>query len=180
MMMYVLQKHPFSGLHPLCVSWYSFPAVAKSTAGRENSIKQKATYDALSVFFYVVAIAHQFIAVQIRTESMVALVGLPSGRPGSFCSGILTPANVTANQSVRTPAVTPDKQKEIITMMATPPSFYPQFVFVFAAVRRSERKPRICMLRIIAGDERTARLSLIHDYVLSFVGRLPVSEIAHA
>lgn len=177
MMIVVLQKHPFSGLHPLCVSWYSFLAVAKSTAGRENSIKQKATYDALSVFFYVVAIAHQFITAQIRTESMVALVGLPSGRPGSFCSGILTPANVTANQSVRTPAVTPYKQKEIIIMMATPPPVYPQFIFVFAAVRRTERKPRICMLRTVAGDERSARLSLVRDYVLTFAGRLPVAEV---
>ncbi|EWF39542.1 phage immunity repressor protein [Klebsiella pneumoniae] len=37
--------------------------------------------------------------------------------------------------------------------MATPltPS-HPQFVFVFAAVRRADRKPRIFMLRTVAGD----------------------------
>ncbi|MEH8576272.1 host cell division inhibitor Icd-like protein, partial [Klebsiella pneumoniae] len=37
---------------------------------------------------------------------------------------------------------------------------YPQFVFVFAAVRRADRKPCICMLRTVAGDEHAARRSL--------------------
>lgn len=47
---------------------------------------------------------------------------------------------------------------------------HPQFVFVFAAVRRADRQPRICMLRAVAGDEHAARLSLVRDYVLSFAG----------
>jgi len=54
---------------------------------------------------------------------------------------------------------------------------HPQFIFVFAAVRRSGRKPRILMLRTVATDERTARSSLVRDYVLSFAGRLPVAEV---
>lgn len=54
---------------------------------------------------------------------------------------------------------------------------HPQFVFVFAAVRRADRKPSICMLRAVAGDEHAARLSLVRDYVLSFAGRLPVAEV---
>lgn len=37
---------------------------------------------------------------------------------------------------------------------------HPEFVFVFAAVRRADRHPRICMLRTVAGDERSARRSL--------------------
>ena len=52
-----------------------------------------------------------------------------------------------------------------------------QFVFVFAAIRRADRKPRIYMLRTVAGDEHAARLSLVRDYVLSFAGRLPVAEV---
>ncbi len=47
---------------------------------------------------------------------------------------------------------------------------HPQFVFVFAAVRRADRQPRICMLRAVAGDEHAARLSLVRDYVLSSAG----------
>ncbi len=51
---------------------------------------------------------------------------------------------------------------------------HPQFVFVFAAVRRADRQPRIRMLRTVAGDERAARRSLVRDYVLSLAARLPV------
>ncbi len=54
---------------------------------------------------------------------------------------------------------------------------YPQFVFVFAAVRRADRKPCICMLRTVAGDEHAALRSLVRDYILSFAGRLPVAEV---
>ncbi|WP_181575884.1 host cell division inhibitor Icd-like protein [Enterobacter hormaechei] len=48
---------------------------------------------------------------------------------------------------------------------------------MFAAVRRADRKPRICMLRTVAGDEHAARRSLVRDYILSFAGRLPVAEV---
>ncbi|WP_286104298.1 host cell division inhibitor Icd-like protein, partial [Escherichia coli] len=48
---------------------------------------------------------------------------------------------------------------------------HPEFVFVFAAVRRADRHPRICMLRTVAGDERSARRSLVRDYVLSLAAR---------
>ncbi|MBM7354277.1 UNVERIFIED_ORG: hypothetical protein M2154_001878 [Enterobacter sp. JUb101] len=54
---------------------------------------------------------------------------------------------------------------------------HPQFVFVFAAVRRADRKPRICMLRTVAGNEHAARRSLVRDYILSFAGRLPLAEV---
>ncbi len=57
---------------------------------------------------------------------------------------------------------------------------HPEFIFVFAAVRRADRTPRICMLRTIAGDEQTARLFLVRDYVLSLAARLPVTEVCHA
>ncbi|MFV2444458.1 host cell division inhibitor Icd-like protein, partial [Escherichia coli] len=44
---------------------------------------------------------------------------------------------------------------------------HPECVFVFAAVRRADRHPRICRLRTVAGDERSARRTLVRDYVLS-------------
>jgi len=56
-------------------------------------------------------------------------------------------------------------------------SSYPQFVFVFAAVRRCERHCRVQMLRATATDERAARQLLARDYVLSFACRLPVAEV---
>ncbi|GCP51240.1 hypothetical protein ExPECSC030_02507 [Escherichia coli] len=57
---------------------------------------------------------------------------------------------------------------------------HPEFVFVFAAVRRADRHPSICMLRTVAGDERSARRSLVRDYVLSLAARLPVVEVSRA
>lgn len=57
---------------------------------------------------------------------------------------------------------------------------HPQFVFVFAAVRRADSKPRICMLRTVAGDELAARRNLVREYVLSLAARLPVVEASHA
>lgn len=56
-------------------------------------------------------------------------------------------------------------------------SSYPQFVFVFAAVRRASRQADIHMLRTVAGDERTARRPLARDYVLSLAARLPLAEV---
>lgn len=88
------------------LSSYSFPAVAKSTAGRCNPDNTKATLDANSVFFTVVISVRLHSAVQIRTESMVALVGQLSGWPVSFVSGIATPISVTTPSSVATPVVT--------------------------------------------------------------------------
>ncbi len=55
---------------------------------------------------------------------------------------------------------------------------HPQFVFVFAAVRRADRQPHILMLRTVAGDERAARRTLVRDYVLSLAARLPVEVCA--
>jgi hypothetical protein len=66
---------------------------------------------------------------------------------------------------------------EAATMATTLTPSHPQFVYVFAAVRRADRTPRICMLRTVAGDERAARRSLIRDYILAFAGRLPVAEV---
>lgn len=57
---------------------------------------------------------------------------------------------------------------------------HPEFVFVFAAIRRADHTPQISMLRTVAGDEKTARRSLVRDYVLSLAARLPVAEVSHA
>lgn len=56
-------------------------------------------------------------------------------------------------------------------------SSHPKYVFVFAAIRRADTQPHICMLRTVACDERSARLSLVRDYVLSLSARLPAKEV---
>lgn len=183
MIMVVLQKPPFSGLHPLCVSWYSFLAVAKSAAGRRNPCYSMATPDAPCVFFYVVAQVHPFFGLwclyihHSLIQIMVARAGQPSGWPVSIEAGIPTPVRATTHERRNSGGGNNRYSMEVALMASTLTFPHPQFIFVFAAVRRSERKPRICMLRTVAGDEHSARLSLVRDYVLTFAGRLPVTEV---
>ncbi|MDT9482633.1 host cell division inhibitor Icd-like protein [Escherichia coli] len=176
-------KAPFSGLHPLCVSWYSFVAVAKSTAGRENPCYLLATQHAPCVFFYVVAQAHLYFGLWwFHTglyQIMVIRAGQPSGWPVSNKAGFSPPFG--------SPPVCENSGGgnnryllEVAPMATILTPSHPQFVFVFAAVRRADRKPRICMLRTVAGDELAARRTLVREYVLSLAARLPVVEVSHA
>ena len=177
-----LQSHLlFSGLRPDIFSRYSFPAAAKSAAGRRNPSYLLATPDAPCVFFYVVAQAHPFFGLLCLYLSpfqiMVVRAGQPSGWPVSNKAGIPTPVRVTTHERRNSGGGNNRYSMEVATMAMTLTSSHPQFVFVFAAVRRADLKPRICMLRTVAGDEHAARLSLVRDYVLSFAGRLPVAEV---
>ena len=183
MMMSALQKPPFPGLLLLAVSRYSFPAAAKSAAGRRNPCNSQATTDAPGVFFYVVAQAHPFIGLWCLcahhgyVKIMVVRAGQPSGWP-VFCeAGIPTPVRVTTHERRNSGGGINRYSQEAATMATTLTLSHPQFVYVFAAVRRADRTPRICMLRTVAGDEHAARRSLVRDYILAFAGRLPVAEV---
>ena len=183
MMMAAQQTAPFSGLLLFAISRYSFPAVAKSAAVRRNPSYFKATPDAPCVFFYVVAQAHLFFGLWCLYRSpcqiMVVRAGQPSGWPVSNKAGFSPPFG--------SPPMCENFGGGIyrylleVALMATilTPS-HPKFIFVFAAVRRADRTPRICMLRTVAGDEQAARRSLVRDYVLSLAARLPVAEACHA
>ncbi|ELY9423370.1 ash family protein [Cronobacter dublinensis] len=181
MMMAVQQTTPFSGLLPFAVSRYSFSAVAKSAAGRRNPCNSMATPDAPCVFFYVVAQAHPFSGLWCLHLSpcqiMVVRAGQPSGWPVSIEAGIPTPVRATTHERRNSGGGDNRYSMEAAIMATTLTLSHPQFVFVFAAVRRADRTPRICMLRTVAGDERSARRSLVRDYVLAFAGRLPVAEV---
>ena len=179
-------KAPFSGLHLLCVSWYSFPAVAKSAAGIGVPCNSMATTDALCVFFYVVAQAHPFFGLWCLyghygfCQIMVARAGQPSGWPVFIEAGYANPVRATTSEIGVSSGSNNRYSMEIAPMATILTPSHPKFIFVFAAVRRADRKPRICMLRTVAGDEQSARLSLVRDYVLSFAARLPVAGVCHA
>ncbi|EOC0060671.1 host cell division inhibitor Icd-like protein [Cronobacter turicensis] len=181
MMMTVEQTAPFSGLLPFAVSRYSFSAVAKSAAGRRNPCNSMATPDAPCVFFYVVAQAHPFSGLWCLHLSpcqiMVVRAGQPSGWPVSIEAGIPTPVRATTHERRNSGGGDNRYSMEAAIMATTLTLSHPQFVFVFAAVPRADRTPRICMLRTVASDERSARRSLVRDYVLAFAGRLPVAEV---
>jgi len=180
MMMAALQKAPFSGLLLPPVSRYSPPAVAKSAAGIGVPRNLLATSDALCVFFYVVAQAHPFSGpwyLYINRGSfkiMVVRAGQPSGWPVSNKAGYANPVRAATSEIGVSGGSNNRYLLEVAIMAATLTLSHPQFVFVFAAVRRADRQPRICMLRTVAGDERAARRSLVRDYVLSLAARLPV------
>jgi hypothetical protein len=142
-----------------------------------------ATPDAPCVFFFVVAQAHPFSGLWClflhhgSSKIMVVRAGQPSGWPVSIEAGYANPVRA-ATSEIGVSGGSSNRYSMEAAIMATilTPS-HPQFVFVFAAVRRADRKPRICMLRTVAGDEHAARLSLVRDYILSFAGRLPVTEV---
>ncbi|EPH3362433.1 TPA: ash family protein [Escherichia coli] len=183
MMMIAQQTAPFSGLLLFAVSRYSFPAVAKSAAGIGVPNNFKATRHAPCVFFYVVAQAHPFSGLWCLFVHpspfliMVVRAGQPSGWPVSLKAGYANPVRAATSEIGVSGGSFSNYFKEAAIMATTLTPSHPQFVFVFAAVRRADRTPRICMLRTIAGDEHAARLSLVRDYVLSFAGRLPVAEV---
>lgn len=108
---------------------------------------------------------------------MVVRAGQPSGWPVSNKAGYANPVRAATSEIGVSGGGNNRYLLEAAIMATILTPSYPQFVFVFAAVRRADRKPRICMLRTVAGDEQAARLALVRDYVLSFAGRLPVAEV---
>ncbi|HCA4508591.1 host cell division inhibitor Icd-like protein [Cronobacter dublinensis] len=181
MMMTIQQTAPFSGLLLFGISRYSFPAVAKSAAGICSPCNSMATPDAPCVFFYVVAQTHPFFGLWClhrgSCQIMVVRAGQPSGWPVSIEAGTANPVRATTHEICSSGGGDNRYSMEAAIMATILTPSHPQFVFVFAAVRRADRKPRICMLRTVAGNEHAARRSLVRDYVLSFAGRLPVAEV---
>ncbi|MFP5567490.1 host cell division inhibitor Icd-like protein, partial [Salmonella sp. 741265082_HSA] len=133
------------------------------------------------VFFCVCALMHPFNTQwpfrHCGYRVMVAQAGQLSGWPVLIVTGIPTPVWATTHERRNSGGSCNQLTMEVALMATTLTPSHPQFVFVFAAVRRADRKPRICMLRTVAGDEHAARLSLVRDYILSFAGRLPVAEV---
>ncbi|MDI9278265.1 host cell division inhibitor Icd-like protein [Pantoea sp. EABMAA-21] len=172
------EKRLFSGERPL----YSFRAAAKSAVGRRNPCKTKATQHAPCVFFCVIASVHPLSGQRFLSRCavcvMVARAGQPSGWPVSFVTGIPTPVRATTHERRNSGGSSFQLTKELFIMAVILSTSHPEFTFIFAAVRRTDAAARPCMLRTVAGDERSARASLARDYVLSFAGRLPVKAVA--
>lgn len=153
---------------------YGSPAAPQWVAGRENLRILKATYDAPSVFFYVVATAHLFN----RILSMVALVGQRSRWLVSFSTSILTPANVTTHsERENSGGDSLIKLKETINM-ATPTQTHPKFLWRFMALSRADMNAKPCRLSVEATSEKEARKILAPNFILSFAARLPVPGVA--
>jgi len=108
---------------------------------------------------------------------MVVRAGQPSGWPVSLKAGTANPVRATTHEICSSGGGNNRYFKEVALMATTLIPSHPQFVFLFAAVRRAGRKLCVCMMRTVASDELSARRSLVRDYVLSFAGRLPVTKV---
>ncbi|MGK0678373.1 host cell division inhibitor Icd-like protein [Proteus mirabilis] len=175
----LIQKCAIHHLHLWVIVGYSDQALAKSSVRIETLNLYKATHDAPSVFFCVNAYAHLLNAVLYRSNSMVMLAGQPKGWLVSLYASSLNPVSVTTPIEIETSGG--DSlvlYKEIIVMMATPTQT--QFKFLFLSIKRSDTTAKPCRIAVTAPNEHDARLMLVRDYILSFAGRLPVKEVAHA
>ncbi len=109
---------------------------------------------------------------------MVAQAGLTSVRPVSSKAGISTPVWATTHKRGNFGGSNNQYLLEAATMATTLTPTYPEFCFLFAAIRRTALTATPCMLRTVADSEHNARRLLARDYVLSFAGRLPVKAAA--
>ncbi|HGN2971867.1 TPA: host cell division inhibitor Icd-like protein [Proteus mirabilis] len=174
----LIQKCAIHHLHLWVIVGYSDQALAKSSVRIGVLNLYKATHDAPSVFFCVHAYAHLLNAVLYRTESMVAAAEQPKGWLVSLYASNANSTVVTTPEIGVSGGDSLVLYKEIIVMMATPTQT--QFKFLFLSIKRSDTTAKPCRITITAPNEHDARLMLVRDYILSFAGRLPVKEVAHA
>ncbi|MEA9393417.1 ash family protein [Acerihabitans sp. TG2] len=173
-----LQKNLFSH-EPV---GYSFRAVAKSTAGRGNPSSILATKHAPRVFFYVAALICRFFAQRYvsrcRSLTMVAQAGLTSVRPVPKVAGISTSVWATTHKRGNFGGSCYQLTMEAAIMATTLAHSHSAFTFIFAAVRRSVPNSHRCMVYPIEIHILDARQTLDRGYVLPFVGRPPIQEVA--
>ncbi len=174
----LIQKCATHHLHLWVIVGYSDQALAKSSVRIGVLNLYKATHDAPSVFFCVHAYAHLLNAVLYRTESMVAAAEQPKGWLVSLYASNANSTVVTTPEIGVSGGDSLVLYKEIIVMMATPTQT--QFKFLFLSIKRSDTTAKPCRIAVTAPNEHDARLMLVRDYILSFAGRLPVKEVAHA
>lgn len=179
MMMPVPQKPLFLACFPSPFPGIVLPLSQNRQPGVRTRVTQwrhRTRHASFCVYAYVhLLFTHRFLS-RCCICVMVAQAGQPSGWPVPIEAGFSPPSGLPPERENSGGGVN-RYSMEVAPMATTLTPSHPQFVFVFAAVRRADRQPRICMLRAVAGDEHAARLSLVRDYVLSFAGRLPVAEV---
>ena len=143
----------------------------------------KATYDAPSVFFYVVGLTHPFFGrwciIQRLCQSMVAQAGASSEAPVSFRAGYANPVWATTSEIGVSGGGYKHQLSEVATMANTPTQ-NSQFIWIIAAVRRDCLTIKPILHHVAAETERDARRTLAREHVTFFVGRVRLSEVVYA
>ncbi|EFN6654560.1 host cell division inhibitor Icd-like protein [Escherichia coli] len=167
-----LYLSPKKRLHWRVFLSYADKALAKSSVRIETLNIQTATHDAPCVFFCVRARAHLQNTVLCRPDSMVALVGQPSGWLVSVCASSLNPVNVTTPIEIETSGGDSDLlQTEIAIMAAITTSSRIQFIWRFFSCQQSK------YFIVKATSEQEAR-SMLPDSPCLFSARIR-QEVQH-
>ncbi|EGO8353319.1 host cell division inhibitor Icd-like protein [Escherichia coli] len=159
---------------------YDLSAPAKSGA-RIGVLKiLKATYDAPSVFFYVVGLTHPFFGrwciIQRLCQSMVAQAGASSEAPVSFRAGYANPVWATTSEIGVSGGSVTCYLKEAADMATTPTLVHSQTVFLWRFIALSTAQPRV--IHIVATSEQEARQQSPAGCVMVFAARIR-QEVGH-
>ncbi|MDV1655503.1 host cell division inhibitor Icd-like protein [Citrobacter freundii] len=182
-MNHILYPMPKNGLPFVPYLVYVYRTPAKSGVRIGVLVMLSATYDAPSVFFYVVNSVHHFFSaagiIRAAPKIMVGWVGASSEAPVSDNAGYANPAQFTTSEIGVSGGGYKHQLSEAATM-ATTPTQNPQFIWIIAAVRRDSQVIKAVIHHITAKTEREARRTLAREHVTFFVGRIRLSEVVYA
>lgn len=162
---------------------YAQTSSAKSGDRIGVLVMLSATYDAPSVFFYVVNLTHPFFsdAVIIRAahEVMVGWMGAEKSAPVSDNAGYANPVQSTTSEIGVSGGGIKYQLSEAAIMATTLTQVTPNFEFRFLALSRADMQAKPCRVSVQATSEKEARRVLAPHFILSLAARLPVQEVAH-
>ena len=170
------------GLQYPLLSIYGYRASAKSGARIGVLEMYKATHDAPSVFFCVLAFDHLFfsVAVIIRAarKVMVGWMGAEKSAPVTLYAGYANPVQPTTSEIGVSGGGITSQYKEAAFMATTLTQSTPKFEYRFLALSRADTAAKPCRISIKATSELEARRTLAPLFILSLAACLPVQEAA--
>ncbi len=162
---------------------YFQEAPAKSGVGIGVLNDCMATYDAPSVFFYVVNPTHPFfsgtVIIRVAHTEMVGWVGAFSEAPESIQSGYANLAQSTTREIGVSGGGHFDHCMEAAIMATTLILACQKYQFRFLALARADLSAKPCRLSVEATSEQETRRILAPHYILSFAACLPIPEAYH-
>ncbi len=163
---------------------YPHPAPAKSGVRIGVLVKYKATHDAPSVFFCVLASAHPFfsdmVIIRVAHKVMVGWMGAEKSAPVTLYAGYANPVQLTTSEIGVSGGGIKSQYKEAATMATTLTQATSKFEFRFLALSRADMQAKPCRVSVQAASEKEARRVLAPHFILSLAARLPVQEVSHA
>lgn len=162
---------------------YAQPSLAKSGDRIGVLVKYKATHDAPSVFFCVLASAHPFfsdmVIIRVAHKVMVGWMGAEKSAPVTLYAGYANPVQLTTSEIGVSGGGIKSQYKEAATMATTLTQVTPNFEFRFLALSRADMQAKPCRVSVQATSEKEARRVLAPHFILSLAARLPVQEVRH-